>query len=578
MTGGLKRHSADEVNEVDLLVFGAGAAGMTAALVAKLEGLDVLLCEKTDMVGGTTSTSGGTTWVPGTELSRHAGVPDTTDSASQFLDFVVGERGGEALRRTFLETGPMAIEDLEKRSAVKFAAAKAHPDYIDGPGQAYGGRALAPLDFDGRLLGSDFARLRPPRPEFMALGGMMVARTEIAALLKPFASFANFKQATGLLLRYAADRLRHRRGTRLVMGNALAGRLFYSLRRNEVPIAFETGLRELLYESGQVVGAIVSGPSGPRSIRARRGVVLATGGIANNPHLRSLLFPSPARQFSLAPTTNTGDGATAAMAVGAAIDDGNDSPALWMPTSLVKRADGTTGLWPHIILDRAKPGLLAVNSAGKRFVNEANSYHDFVMGMLRSNASVPSVPAFLICDARFMKSYGLGLVFPGARGLPKMIAAGYVVEARTLGDLAAKIRVDAEGLARTVEDYNRYAETGVDEEFGRGASVVNRFNGDAGHKPNPCLGPVGPGPFYAVAVWPADLASSAGLRGDENGRVLTQDGMTVPGLFVCGNDMASIFRGTYPGPGTTLGPALVFGWRVAQYAAHSQSLPQRSVS
>jgi succinate dehydrogenase/fumarate reductase flavoprotein subunit len=336
------------------------------------------------------------------------------------------------------------------------------------------------------------------------------------------------------------------------VGNALAARLFYSLRRNKVPVFFETGLAELIMENGAVVGAVVQGPSGRRTIRARRGVVLATGGIAHNRELRARLFPEAARPHSLAPEGNTGDGARIAEQVGAVVDEGHDSAALWMPTSILKHPDGSTSRWPHIILDRAKPGLLAVNKAGKRFVNEANSYHDFVMGMLESNKTVPTVPAYLICDASFMKDYGVGLVFPGARALRQMVKAGYAIEAKTLDELAQKIGVDATGLA-----------------FGRGSTVVNRFNGDASNKPNPCLRPVGPGPFYAVAVWPADLASSGGLRGDTNGHVLNEEGRPIPGLYACGNDMTSIFRGTYPGPGTTLGPAIVFGWRIARFlAAH----------
>jgi len=212
--------------EVDLLVIGAGAGGMTAALSGAIAGLSVLLCEKTGVVGGTTATSGGTTWVPGTELSHRAGVPDSAEDAAAFLRHVVGNRGGEARREAFLAAGPEAIAELERHSEVRFVAAAAHPDYLDGPGSAYGGRALAPVEFDGRLLGTDFDRVRPPRDVFMGLGGMMVARGELGALLAPFASTGNLTTALKILLRYARDRLGHRRGTRLLMGNALVARCF----------------------------------------------------------------------------------------------------------------------------------------------------------------------------------------------------------------------------------------------------------------------------------------------------------------------------------------------------------------
>lgn len=550
--------------EVDLLVCGAGAGGMTAALVAALEGLDVVLAEKTGAVGGTTSTSGGTTWVPGTHLSGQAGVPDRVEDARTFLEAIVANRGGNALREAFLVSGPAAIAELDSRTDVKFVAATAHPDYLDGPGAAYGGRALAPVAFDGRLLGkADFDRVRPPRREFMGLGGMMVGRNELGALLSPFGSLANFRSAAGIVGRYLLDRLRYRRGTRLLMGNALAARLLFSLRKLGVPVLFDAGLRELIVEEGQVVGAVLNGPGGPRRIRARKGVVLATGGLCWNRKLRERLFPEGTRDYALGPVTNTGDGADAAMAIGARFEDGGDSPALWMPCSSYRRADGTLAVWPHIILDRAKPGLLAVDKHGKRFVNEANSYHDFAMGQIANGA----IPAHLVCDAAFMRRYGMGMVLPGASNLKPMIAAGYVIEARTLADLAARIGCDPAGLAETVAAYNRAAATGVDEAFGRGSSVVNRFNGDTQAGKNPCLGPIGQGPFYAMAVRPADLASSAGLSGDVYGRVLDEAGAAIPGLYACGNDLASIFRGTYPGPGTTLGPAIVFGWRVAKHAA-----------
>lgn len=225
--------------EVDLLIFGAGAGGMTAALAGQLEGLDVLLCEKTAMVGGITSTSGGTLWIPGTRLSEEAGVPDSTEDAARYLEAVVGDRGGDALRATFLASGSAVVDALHAHTEVRLVAAQAHPDYIGNvPGEAYGGRALVPLPFDGRRLGKrDFERVRPPRREFMALGGMMAARDEINALLHPFVSVANFRVAVPTVLRYLSDRLRYKRGTRLVMGNALVAQLLYSLRKKKTSLS-----------------------------------------------------------------------------------------------------------------------------------------------------------------------------------------------------------------------------------------------------------------------------------------------------------------------------------------------------
>jgi succinate dehydrogenase/fumarate reductase flavoprotein subunit len=553
--------------EIDLLVIGAGAAGMTAALVGAIEGLRTVLCEKTSMVGGTTSTSAGTVWIPGSHQSEKAGISDSIEDAKTYLNAVVGASGGNAGRAAFLNTGPTVLDYLEAHTDVRFIPAPAHPDYQDRPGAAFGGRALGVAPFDGRQLAGDFARVRPPRPEFLVLGGMMVGKSDIPFLLAPFGSLTALKHVIGLIGRHALDRLRHKRGTRLIMGNALVARLLYSLRRHEIPLLFETRLEQLTVSDGRVAGAVLRDAQGPRVVRVRKGVVLATGGIGWNEQLRTLLFPEPARRFSLAPEDNSGDGIAAALQVGAGLDDNVQSPALWMPSSVMQRPDGTASVYPHIILDRAKPGLIAVNSAGRRFVNEADSYHDFVAAMLRAHQSVPSIPAFLICDGTFIRDYGIGLVHPGTRDLSRFLQSGYLKRADSLAALAQAIGVDANGLQDTVTRYNAFANSGDDEDFGRGSSPLNRFNGDADHKPNPCMRPIGPGPFFAVAVWPADLAGSAGLHIDENARVLDLKQRPIDGLYAAGADAASVFRGTYPGPGTMIGPALVFGWRAAMHAA-----------
>lgn len=568
-------HQWDE--EVDLLVFGAGAAGMTAALVANHEHLNVLVCEKTGSVGGIAATSGGTAWVPGTHLSVEAGAPDSIDDARKFLQSVVGERGADDSREAFLQSGPEVIDELARISEVKFVAATAHPDYLSGPGAAYGGRALVPVAFDARVLGKAFTRVRPPRKEFMGLGGMMVARNDLNALLAPFASFANFKRTIEVVGRYALDRLRYPRGTQLVMGNALVARLYYSLLKRNIQVRFDTLLVELVRDQGRITGAVVATPEGGhRRIGARRGVVLATGGITRHPTLRKQFFPTGAQGLSLSPETHTGDGVDSALHIGAHVDDGGDSPGLWMPCSIRRAPSGNASedsVWPHILLDRAKPGLIAINNRGKRFVNESNSYHDFVIGMLRDDGNGPSVPAHLIVDAAFLRDYGLGLVMPGRSAglIAKFERSGYLVKGNTLAELAEKLKVDAAGLAQTVETYNQAAAQGDDPEFQRGASPMNRFNGDERQKPNPCVRPIGAGPYYAVTVWPADLACSSGLSGTANGEVLDDTGRVIPGLFACGNDLVSIFRGTYPGPGTTIGPAIVFGWRVAKFVAREKA-------
>ena len=553
--------------ETDLLVIGAGAAGMTAALVGALEGLRTVLCEKSDMVGGTTATSAGTVWIPGSRQSEAAGVPDSIASAKIYLAAILGDAADDIRLAAYLATGPAVLDYLQQKTSVAFMPPPVHPDYHAQPGAAVGGRALGAIPFDGRKLGKDFARVRPPRREFMVLGGMMVGKADIPSLLHPFKSWQHLAQATRLLARQALDRIQYRRGTRLVMGNALVARLLDSLRQHAVDIRYHHQLVELMADEGKIIGAVFRTGDGDVAIRARRGVVLSTGGIGWNNDLRNRLFPAGTQRFSLSPDSNTGDGILAGERVHGELALDMTSPALWMPSSVMKQPDGHLSVFPHIMLDRARPGLIAVNRAGLRFVNEANSYHDFVEGMLRSDRTVPTIPAFLICDRRFVRDYGLGLIHPGTRDLTGFITSGYLFQGDSIAALARQIGVDGGTLAATLERHARFAASGVDEDFGRGSSELNRFNGDPANSPNPCLRKIGPGPYLAVAVWPSDLASSAGLRTDLNGRVLQSGGLPIPGLYAAGADAASIFRGTYPGPGTMIGPAIVFAWRAAMNIA-----------
>jgi succinate dehydrogenase/fumarate reductase flavoprotein subunit len=475
----------------------------------------------------------------------------------------LGEDADDRRLAAFLATGPIVLDYLQQKTSVAFLPPPVHPDYHAQSGAAKGGRALGALPFDGRTLGEDFARVRPPRREFMVLGGMMVGKTDIPSLLHPFRSVQNFSNAIRLLVRQALDRIKHPRGTRLIMGNALVARLLHSLRQRAVEIRFQAQLSELIEDDGRIIGAVFATNDGDIRIHARRGVVLATGGIGWSSELRTQLFPEGTQRFSMSPDSNTGDGIRAGERAHGDIAQDGRSPALWMPSSVMKQDDGHLSVFPHIMLDRAKPGLIAVNSAGVRFVNEANSYHDFVEGMLQAHQTTPSIPSYLICDRSFIRDYGIGLIHPGTRDLSRFITSGYLFEGGAVAELTQQIGVNGEALAATIERHNRFAATGVDEDFGRGSSELNRFNGDPANKPNPCLRKIGPGPYFAVAVWPSDLASSAGLRTDANGRVLTSTGKPIAGLYAAGADAASIFRGTYPGPGTMIGPAMVFAWRAA---------------
>jgi succinate dehydrogenase/fumarate reductase flavoprotein subunit len=539
--------------EVDVLVIGAGAGGMAAALAAAIEGLSVVVCEKSAQVGGTSATSAGTLWIPG----NTQGGNDSTAQAARYLEAVVPEAQGRELRAAFLAAGPRAIDFLVANSEVKFVTAGMHPDYREAPGAATAGRAIVPVPFDGRRLGADFKRVRWPIAEFLVLGGMMVGKPDIATLLGAWRSPGNFLRSAGLLARYALDRLRYPRGTRLVMGNALVARLFFSLRQRGVPIVFDTPLLELVRDNGRVVGARFGGEV--QQVRARKGVVLATGGLGRNAELRRRLIRAPFTEYSLTCTSNMGEGVAAALRSGAAIAPPARTGGLWTPASATgRKADDA--FFPHFIYDRAKPGLIAVDRAGRRFVNEGCSYHDFVEAMFLAGA----VPAWLVCDAAFVRRYGLGMIHPGTRNLRAHVERGYLVCADTLDGLAERAAIDGPGLKRSVEQHNGFAKSGRDEAFGKGTTALNRFNGDASY-PNPCLGPIAEPPFCALKVWPGDIATSDGLAANEHSQVLDESGQPIAGLYACGNDRASIFNGTYPGPGTTLGPALVFGYLAARH-------------
>jgi len=556
-------------SEVDLLVAGAGPGGMTAGLVAALEGLDVLICEKSELVGGTGATSAGTLWIPANTQSRDDGYIDSADDATAYLNALIGDGSADVRRATFIAEGPQVIDDLVARTELAFIACGPHPDYRSNlPGASSSGRAIIPEVFDGRLLGRDFARIRPPIREYMLLGGMMVGKIDIAHLLGRWQNVGNFIHTIKLVLRYLADRLRYARGTRLVMGNALVGRLYYSLKKNGVPIHFGTALTQLVKLEGRVAGAEFKTKEGTLRVRAQRGVVLATGGFAHNQEMRRAYMPRPDPIYSMAITENTGDGIQVGKRTGAVLNPPmHGQGGLWTPVSRVVRKDGTEGLYPHIILDRAKPGLIAVNAQGRRFVNEAVSYHDFVEGMFSAHKSSPSIPCHLICDAQFIRKYGLGIIHPGTTDLGRFERNGYVRIAPTLKSLASAINTDAEVLTETILRQNGFAVEGSDPDFGKGDTELNRFNGDPDHRPNPCLGPIETEPFVALEIWPAELACSTGLVTDADARVLDDNSSPIPGLYACGNDMDSIMAGTYPGPGTTLGPALVFAHLAAKHAA-----------
>ncbi|MBR0709874.1 FAD-dependent oxidoreductase [Bradyrhizobium liaoningense] len=552
----------------DVIVIGAGAGGMTAAAVAAVEGLRVLVIEKTAFVGGTTAWSGGMVWIPANAKMKEAGLSDSVTDAVQYLSSTVPEPANAGLRAAFLARGPEAVAWLEVNTEVRLQPVKVYPDYYpERLGATSGGRVLEPVAFDGTRLGQAFARLRPPLPEFTLFGGMMVNRLDIPHLRRVGKSLRSTLRAARLVSAYALQRLRSPRGTTLHLGNALAARLYASLLARQVEILFSADIEDLSMQGDRVAGVVIRHGARDRLIAARRGVVLATGGFSHDAALRKRFFPAAAGFVSATNISGTGDGLRLAATAGAALNTDATSPAYWVPASLFRRADGSRGVFPHTVTDRAKPGVIAVNAAGRRFVNEALSYHEFVLAMLRDGNGEPDRPFYLVCDRVFLWAYGLGRIKPFTRSVRRYVASGELIEAADVAQLAGRIGIKPSALTATLASYNEGAKEGRDPEFGRGSTIYQRHLGDASHKPNPCVAPIVRAPFFAMRIYPADLGTAIGMKVDAQARVLREDGTPIAGLYACGNDMGSITNGNYPGPGITLGPALTFGYVAGRHLA-----------
>lgn len=557
----------------DVAVLGAGAGGMAAAVFAALEGQRVLLVERTEYLGGTSALSAATTWVPGTRLAADVGSEDTRENVSGFLDRAVGNRAPKALREAFLDAGPEAIHTLLDRTEVRFRARPFHPDYLyEIEGSTSCGRALEPEPFDARALGPDLALIRPPIPEFTILGGMAIDRDDIRHLLRMKSSAASLAYSARLIATYGLARLRHPRDPRLLMGNALIGRLLAAARRLGVTVLTRAKVTDLQVADGAVTGLSVEQNGTTRRISATRGVVLASGGFTRHPARRREMLPDPAPEWSPSAPGHTGELHDIVLGLGAHYGSGQAQNAFWAPISVRRRKDGSMAAFPHFVLDRSKPGTVCVGRDGRRFVNETRSYHEFVSAMYATNRDGLTIPAFLIADAPTLRKYGLGMVRPGGGNLKPFLDDGYLVKADTLAGLAVELGIDAAGLAETVARMNAFAETGVDTDFHRGETVYERANGDAeAGTRNPTLGPIGSAPYYAVRLWPGDIGSAMGLVTDTDARVLREDGSPIPGLYAVGNDAQSIMGGVYPGPGITIGPAITFGYIAARHASRGRA-------
>ncbi len=560
--------------ECDALVVGSGAAGMSAAVTAGHRGLNVLIVEKEPRFGGTTARSGGWLWIPGTSLARNWGIVESPDQARSYLRHEAGNSFDAARVDAFLAAGPEAVDFFTSKTAVKFDMPLTFPDYhAEAPGGAQGGRSMVTRPFDGRELGKHIKTLGGPLPELTVFGMMLGSGKEIIHFMRATKSLASALYVAKRLSKHAVDVMRHGRGMNLTNGNALAGRLAKSAFDLKIPLWLSSPVRELIVEDGAVRGALVERDGRLVRVHAKRGVVLACGGFPHDVNRRKKMFPhAPTgnEHFSPGPTGNTGDGLRLAESAGGRVEDSLPNAAAWVPVSITTRKDGSNGVMPHFI-DRAKPGVIAVMPDGTRFANEGNSYHDFVQEMMKAARPGEEIAAFLLCDHRALRKYGLGCVPPFPMPLAHHLRTGYLKRGATLTELAVQAGIDPKGLEATIAAFNKTAADGQDPAFGKGSRAYNRYQGDALHGPNPCIAPIKDGPFYAIKMVIGDLGTYAGIKTDAHARALDADGQPIAGLYAAGDDMASIMGGNYPGAGITLGPALTFGYIAGKHIAGATS-------
>ncbi|EMB4323696.1 FAD-dependent oxidoreductase [Pluralibacter gergoviae] len=554
----------------DVIVIGSGAAGFAAAVTACCKGLSVLMLEKAPQFGGTSAISGGAVWINDSDQARAQNKSGSPEAMQTYLQTIIGaENYRPEVVDAFITSGREALAFLEKEGAVKYSLRPLSPDYYpDEPGAVDVGRALEVVEFDGRRLGARFRDLRSPPPGMLLFGGMMVNRVDIQHFLDMRRSLRSFVWCSRLLLRFGRDRLKYPRGTRLAMGNALIARMAALAFEKGMALELGVNVLDLIADEGRITGVTVEQGGETRTLHARCGVVLAAGGFAAG-ELAAQFRPRTGEHYTMSPPTN--DGAALRLAAAVQAQEGAALPSnfFWAPVSVLRRADGSEERFPHLVTDRAKPGVIAVNQRAVRFVNESNSYHHFASAMQQSP---DNAPCYLICDAVAMRRYGLGLARPAPVNNRALVEAGYLHQADSLGALAGQLGLDPQQLMDTVARYNRDAESGVDGEFGKGGNSYNRALGDPGHRPNTCNAPLREAPFYAVTLYTGDLGTSRGLVTNGHAQVLNQQNAPIPGLYAVGNDMDSMMAGTYPGPGITLGPALTFGYLSAAHMAQQHSL------
>ena len=547
------RSNADWDRIVDVLVVGSGAAGLTAAIAAADEFLDVLVVESTDLWGGTTAISGGGVWMPNNPLMADAGVPDSTEKALTYMEEVIADVGPASSRErklAFLHAAPEVVSFLAGHG-VQWMRSKDYPDYYpDRPGGMIG-RSLEVKPFNTKLLGTWFQASRAAKSGVPA----PLMTDDVWELSRAWSTPGGFLRGARFVFRTLGGLARGRRLYGL--GGALTSSLMNIVRGQQIPVWLSSPLTDLIQDDdGAVLGAVVTHRGRSVRIRARKGVVLGAGGFARNAEWRKK-YHGLDQEYSSAPDGDRGDVIDLVAQRGGALALMDDA---WWGPSTVAPGGGVA----FSLSERSMPHSLVVDSSGRRYLNESESYVDFGHHMLERNKTVPANPSWLVMEARHTRRYLFSAIMVGRK---KWMAGGLLLKDDSLAGLAARMGVPEENLVSTVQRFNGFARTGIDEDFGRGNTAYDNYYGDPGVKPNPNLGALEKGPFTAVRLYPGDLGTKGGLVTDADARVLREDGSVLAGLYAAGNTAASVMGRTYPGAGATIAPAMVFGYLAARHAA-----------
>ena len=541
--------------EYDVLVVGSGAAGFSAALTAQLEGMHTLLIEKESKYGGASALPGGGVWIPNNRYLEEAGVSDSHKEAKRYLDATVGDRVTEPVKDTYLRKGIEMLDYFyQKTEHMRFAYARNYADYYAHyPGGKAHGRSIEPLIIDARKLGSWRQLMISPT---IPTKGFTMTGQDFHKINMITRTTAGKMRSMRLGLRMVKSKITRAKLTSL--GQALIARFALSYKEAGGKLALNTAFTDFIIDDDRVVGIKVKKDGRAQSIKARKGVILGSGGFSRDQNKREKYLPKPTNmQWTSSPTGQTGDILSPAAKLGAKFDL---MDKVWGAPSIIDH----NGKPFFLVAERGIPSMVITDQDGHRYLNEALPYHEFTDLMYEHNKRTngKAIPSWFIIDRRTKKRYLIAGQFPGLDFPKEYYDHDIVRTGDTITELAENLGMDRIELIATIERFNQLAKRGKDADFGRGDVPYDRYYGDPTLK-NPNLDTINNGPYYALRVYPGDIGTKGGVVIDEKARIIKEDGSFIKGVYAAGNCSASIMGESYPGPGATLGPAMTFGYIAA---------------